>query len=155
MGQFVSNHSQLAETLTRLRNKKKVVFTNGCFDILHIGHVRYLQEAKAQGDILVIAINTDTSVQKIKGPTRPVQNQNDRAEILSALNAVDFVTLFDEETPENVIQKLRPDVLVKGGDWPVDKIIGAKFVMSYGGTVKSLQLVKDHSTTLIIEKMKS
>ena len=105
--------------------------------------------------MLVVGLNTDKSVQAIKGPTRPLQNENDRGEILSELKCVDFVTFFGEETPEKLIEVLRPDILVKGGDWPVEKIVGAKFVSSYGGVVKTLQYVKDHSTTLIIEKMKT
>lgn len=145
----------MSEELAIKRIGKKLVFTNGCFDILHIGHVRYLQEAKALGDILAVAINTDASVQKIKGPTRPVQNEKDRAEILSALGAVDYVTFFADETPEKIIRQLKPDILVKGGDWPVDKIVGAPFVMSYGGAVRTLQFVDGHSTTRIIEKMKT
>lgn len=132
-----------------------MVFTNGCFDILHIGHVRYLQEAKALGDFLVVAINTDQSVKVIKGPSRPIQNESDRAEILAALGAVDFVTYFSEDTPEKVIGQIKPDILVKGGDWPVDKIVGAKFVMSYGGEVRTLQFIEGRSTTSIVDKMKN
>jgi len=117
--------------------------------------VRYLKEARELGQFLVVGINTDASVRVIKGPTRPLQNENDRAEILASLNCVDFVTFFGEDTPEKLIEAVRPDVLVKGGDWPVEKIVGAKFVASYGGEVKTLQFVKDHSTSLIIEKMKT
>ena len=121
---------------------------------MHIGHIRYLQEAKSLGQILVVGINTDTSVQKLKGPARPIQPENDRAEILAALECVDFTVLFAEETPEKLIQKVRPDILVKGGDWKPDQIVGAEFVLSYGGEVKSLKFVEGKSTTKIIEKSK-
>lgn len=154
MGQHILQSDEMLALLNKQRQNKKVVFTNGCFDLLHVGHVRYLQEAKAQGDILVVGLNTDASVKKNKGPSRPIQNESDRAEILAALECVDFVTLFDDETPEKLIQKVRPDVLVKGGDWPIDKIAGGKFVQSYGGQVRSLQFVQGRSTTLIVEKLK-
>lgn len=148
----VCTDSELVESLNGLRNYKKIVFTNGCFDILHIGHVRYLQEARAQGDVLVVGINSDNSVKKLKGPSRPIQNEHDRAEILSALSCVNFVCVFDQETPIDLIHQVKPDVLVKGGDWPIEKIVGSSFVMSYGGTVKSLQFIEGKSTTSIIEK---
>ncbi len=131
---------------------QKIVFTNGCFDLLHVGHIRYLQQAKALGDILIVGINTDKSVQKLKGPTRPVQNENDRAEILAALNAVDHTILFAEETPLELIKKIKPDFLVKGGDWKIPQIVGSDFVLSYGGAVHSLQFVNGQSTTSLIEK---
>lgn len=134
---------------------EQVVFTNGCFDLLHVGHVRYLQEAKAQGKKLVVGVNSDASVRVLKGPTRPIQNENDRAEILAALGCVDYVVIFTEETPEKLIQSVRPAVLVKGGDWKPETIVGAPFVMSYGGQVKSLQFVDGKSTTKIIEKSKT
>lgn len=131
---------------------KKIVFTNGCFDLLHVGHVRYLQEARKLGDVLVIGVNSDSSVQRLKGPTRPVQGEADRAEILAALGAVDFTVIFSEDTPENLIHKVHPDILVKGGDWKIDSIVGAPYVMSYGGKVLSLQFVDGKSTTKLIEK---
>lgn len=134
---------------------KKIVFTNGCFDLLHIGHVTYLEEAKKLGDVLIVGINTDASVRKLKGPTRPIQNENDRARILAALKAVDHTVLFGEETPLNLIQQIKPDVLVKGGDWKVDQIVGSDFVLSNGGTVKSLAFVDGKSTTSLIEKSKN
>jgi len=152
MGQYCSL-DQLLETLNRERfQNKKIVFTNGCFDLLHVGHVRYLQEARKHGDFLVVALNTDSSVRKLKGPERPIQNENDRAEILAALACVDRTILFNEDTPEKVIEKIKPDVLVKGGDWKVDQIAGGKFVQSYGGDVRSLHFVDGKSTTKIIEK---
>lgn len=157
MGQFL-NQSELKNKIEALRaNKngpsKKVVFTNGCFDILHVGHVKYLQEAKAQGDILVVGINADASVRKLKGEQRPIQNEQDRGEVLSALACVDFVAIFEEDTPLNLIQLIKPDVLVKGGDWKVDQIVGSDFVMSYGGKVKSLQFIQGKSTTNIVSKI--
>jgi D-glycero-beta-D-manno-heptose 1-phosphate adenylyltransferase len=155
MGQVVRSWNQLSDALSKVRKGKKVVFTNGCFDILHIGHVKYLQEAKACGDLLVVALNTDASVKRLKGPSRPIQDENARAEIMAALGAVDFVTLFDEPTPEDVIKVIRPDVLVKGGDWKVEQIAGGSFVQSYGGEVRSLQFVQGHSTTSIINKINS
>lgn len=141
--------------INSLRGNKKIVFTNGCFDLLHVGHVRYLQEARKLGDILIVGINTDASVKKLKGPTRPIQNESDRAEILAALGCVDFTVLFGEDTPEKLIESIRPDVLVKGGDWTVDTIAGGPFVQSYGGEVRSLILVDGKSTTKIIEKSKN
>lgn len=142
----------LLEQLQTLRKNKKVVFTNGCFDLLHVGHVRYLKQAKTLGDILIVALNTDASVRKLKGLERPVQLENDRAEILSSLVCVDYTFLFDEETPEKVIQEIKPDILVKGGDWKVDQIVGGKFVQSYGGQVRSLPFVDGKSTTNLITK---
>jgi rfaE bifunctional protein nucleotidyltransferase chain/domain len=139
--------------LERERIRKKVVFTNGCFDLLHVGHIKYLKEAKALGDILVVGLNSDKSVYGLKGDNRPLQKQEDRAEILLALKMVDYVFVFDDTTPINLIRVVHPDILVKGGDWPVDKIVGADFVQSYGGLVKTLQFVEGHSTTAIIEKM--
>jgi D-beta-D-heptose 7-phosphate kinase/D-beta-D-heptose 1-phosphate adenosyltransferase len=144
---------ELVKEVEALRIGRKVVFTNGCFDLLHVGHVRYLQEARSLGDYLVVALNTDASVRKLKGSERPVQTQDDRAEILAALACIDAVTFFDEPTPLNVIQKVMPDILVKGGDWPVEKIVGAELVMNNGGTVKSLPFHPGRSTTGLIEKI--
>jgi len=151
MGRVLSQ-SDLLSVLTTERNNKKVVFTNGCFDILHVGHVRYLQQARELGDILVVAVNTDSSVKVLKGPSRPIQNEQDRVEILSALSCVDFVTLFSEQTPLELIKKIQPDVLVKGGDWPVEKIVGYDIVQAKGGKVLSLPFVEGRSTTSIIDK---
>ena len=154
MGQVVASWQELSRELAARRQGRKVVFTNGCFDILHVGHVRYLKEARAQGDILVVGLNTDASVKVLKGPTRPVQDEAARAEIMASLGCVDFVTLFGEDTPEKLIKEVRPDVLVKGGDYKIDTIVGAKFVQSYGGEVKALQFVNGQSTTALIEKMR-
>ena len=154
MGQFFQHSDQLLPVLSSQRKNKIVVFTNGCFDLLHVGHVRYLQEAKSNGDLLVVGVNSDASVKRLKGADRPLQTEVDRIEILASLQCVDFVTVFTEDTPENLIKLVRPDVLVKGGDWSVDKIVGANFVQSYGGKVKTLQFVNGRSTTLLVEKMK-
>jgi D-beta-D-heptose 7-phosphate kinase/D-beta-D-heptose 1-phosphate adenosyltransferase len=150
----VLSFNQISDELKNKRDKK-IVFTNGCFDLLHVGHVRYLQEAKSLGDILVVGANSDASVKKLKGPSRPVQNENDRAEILAALGVVDYVVIFSEETPEKLIHQVKPNILTKGGDWKPENIVGGPFVMSYGGQVKSLQFVDGKSTTNLIEKSKS
>lgn len=156
MGQAFSGWDDLIHALKPLREeKRRIVFTNGCFDILHVGHVRYLQEAKAAGDVLVVGLNSDSSVRKLKGPARPVQSESERAEILAALAAVDFVVIFSEETPEKLIHEVRPDVLVKGGDYDIESIVGASFVRSYGGVVKALRFVPGSSTSSIIDRMKS
>lgn len=152
----VLNESNLASQVEGYKkSNKKIVFTNGCFDLLHIGHVTYLEEAKKLGDVLIVGINTDASVRVLKGPARPIQNENDRSEILAALKAVDHTILFSEDTPLNLIKKIKPDVLVKGGDWKIEQIVGSDFVMSYGGQVKSLNFVNGKSTTAIIEKSKT
>ncbi|WP_413586384.1 D-glycero-beta-D-manno-heptose 1-phosphate adenylyltransferase [Bdellovibrio sp. HCB274] len=152
MGQ-VRKFDDISEALAPLRSAgKKIVFTNGCFDLLHVGHVRYLQEAQALGDVLVVGVNSDASVKRLKGPTRPVQIENDRAEILAALGCVNFSVIFTEDTPENLIKKVKPDILVKGGDWKIDQIVGGAFVASYGGQVMSLQFIDGKSTTKLIEK---
>ncbi len=142
--------------INQYRSKnKKIVFTNGCFDLLHVGHVRYLNEACALGDLLIVGINSDNSVKVLKGPTRPIQNENDRAEILASLKSVQHTILFNEETPLELIRKIKPDILVKGGDWTVDQIVGSDFVLQNGGKVLSLQFVDGKSTTKIIEKSKT
>jgi D-glycero-beta-D-manno-heptose 1-phosphate adenylyltransferase len=154
VGQVLRSAEELssARASSALSQKQKWVFTNGCFDLLHVGHVRYLQAAHELGDCLIVGINTDSSVKKLKGPSRPIQNENDRAEILAALACVDYVILFSEETPEKLIQQVRPEVLVKGGDWKVDQIVGADFVQSIGGQVFSLSFHQGHSTTSLIER---
>ncbi len=132
---------------------KRIVFTNGCFDILHIGHARYLQEARNLGDYLIVAVNSDRSVRAIKGPDRPVINEEERAEMLSALGCVDGVIIFDEDTPLKVIELLVPDLLVKGGDWRPEDIVGGDAVVVAGGEVKSIPFVEGSSTTGIIKKI--
>jgi rfaE bifunctional protein nucleotidyltransferase chain/domain len=133
---------------------KKIVFTNGCFDLLHMGHVQLLREAKNLGDILIVGLNSDKSVKQIKGAGRPIVPEGERAELIAALEMVDYVTMFDEPDPLNVIRELRPDVLAKGGDWAEDKIVGREFVESYGGRVAVIPFLKGHSTTEIIERMR-
>ena len=146
------------QALARLfkKNGKKscpVVFTNGCFDLLHKGHVAYLHQARNLGSTLVVALNDDASVQSIKGPKRPINPLAERMFVMAALECVDFVTWFEEDTPLNIIQVIQPDVLVKGGDWKAKDIIGSEVVLARGGKVRSLPYLKGHSTTSIINKM--
>jgi D-glycero-beta-D-manno-heptose 1-phosphate adenylyltransferase len=140
--------------LWHLKNSK-VVFTNGCFDILHLGHVDYLEQAKALGDVLVLGLNSDDSVRRQnKGTERPLQNEEARARIMAALQFVDAVCIFDEDTPLNLILELRPDILVKGDDYAIDQIVGAKEVLDWGGSVQTIPLVQGHSTTNIVKKIR-
>jgi len=132
---------------------KRIVFTNGCFDILHKGHVSYLNEARKLGDLLVIGLNSDASVKRLKGPERPINNEKDRQFVLGNLRAVDFVEIFEEDTPLSLILKIKPNILVKGGDWKIDQIVGAKEVIASGGEVFSLNFVDGYSTTSIITKI--
>jgi rfaE bifunctional protein nucleotidyltransferase chain/domain len=136
------------------RNGKTVVLTNGCFDLLHRGHVHILREAKALGDILIVAINSDRSVKAIKGPSRPVLSESDRTELLAAMEMVDYVALFDEPDPYDLIAAVRPNVLVKGGDWGSDQIVGADIVKRNGGKVAVIPYLKGFSTTEIIERIR-
>lgn len=152
MGQVFSQEDLFKE-LEKVRKVKRVVLTNGCFDLLHVGHVRYLQQARSLGDLLIVAVNSDSSVKQLKGPSRPLQKEADRAEILAALACVDFVTIFSEDTPLELIKSVQPQVLVKGGDWPVEKIVGYEVVQALGGQVLSLPFVEGRSTTGIIHKM--
>lgn len=145
---------ELAQELERVRAAgRRVVFTNGCFDLLHVGHLSYLAEARAIGDCLVVAINTDRSVHAIKGPSRPVLPENERAEILAAVEMVDYVTFFDEPTPQQIIEELQPDFLVKGADWPIDAIVGREVVWARGGKVVNIPIVPGISTSEIISRM--
>ncbi len=138
----------------RLRTEgRRLVFTNGVFDLLHVGHVRYLAQARALGDALLVAINSDRAVRELKGNTRPVINENERAEILAALRQVDYVTIFDNISPRSLIAQLLPDVLVKGGDYELDQIHGREEVEAAGGKVVSLPFVEGSSTTTLIQKM--
>lgn len=138
------------------RNKgKKIVFTNGCFDIIHKGHVTYLAEAKKLGDLLVVGLNSDASVKRLKGPERPINNELDRQYVMSQLKPVDFVEIFTEDTPLNLILKVNPKVLVKGGDWKIEQIVGGKEVIAAGGDVFSLNFVDGYSTTSIIHKIQA
>jgi D-glycero-beta-D-manno-heptose 1-phosphate adenylyltransferase len=135
------------------RNGKVSVFTNGCFDLLHVGHVRYLAAARQMGDLLVVGLNSDRSVRKIKGPKRPLTPESERAEVLAGLACVDFVTLFEEPDPLQLVLVLEPDVLVKGGDWPEDRIVGAEAVRARGGRVARIPLVAGAATSAIIERV--
>ena len=131
----------------------RVVFTNGCFDLLHVGHVRYLEAARGLGDMLIVAVNSDSSISEIKGPLRPVNREADRIEIVSALHCVDYTILFDTPDPLPLIELLEPDVLVKGADWPLDRIVGADVVLKGGGRVMTVPLVPQISTTSVIERI--
>lgn len=133
---------------------KRVVFTNGCFDILHPGHVTYLEDARRKGDFLIVALDTDAAVRKLKGPTRPINSLESRLQVMAALESVDAVTWFDKGNPIAVIKKLHPNVLVKGGDWKVEQILGSKEVLGWGGKVFSLRFVAGKSTTKIVEKIR-
>ena len=143
----------LARVLAHARkNGQRVVYTNGCYDILHTGHVTLLENARRLGDVLVVALNADASVRRLKGPSRPINGLKDRLQVMAAVESVDYVTWFTEDTPLKSILKLHPDVLVKGGDWKIPQIIGAREVLDWGGKVYSLKLVPGRSTTRIIEK---
>ena len=142
--------------IKKLKEKnKKIVLTNGCFDILHAGHITYLSKAKSLGDALVIGLNSDTSVKELKGKSRPIVPQKNRAIVLAALESVDFVVIFNELTPAKLIKAIKPDVLVKGGDWKKENIVGSNFVESYGGKVKTLPYVKGLSTRGLINKIQA
>jgi rfaE bifunctional protein nucleotidyltransferase chain/domain len=145
---------ELENFLSENKNKK-IVFTNGCFDIIHKGHVAYLSEAKNLGDLLVIGLNSDASVKRLKGPERPINNELDRQYVMSQLKPVDFVEIFTEDTPFNLILKVKPQVLVKGGDWEIDQIVGGKEVIQSGGEVYSLNFIDGYSTTSLINKIQA
>ncbi|MFN0124044.1 MAG: D-glycero-beta-D-manno-heptose 1-phosphate adenylyltransferase [Blastocatellia bacterium] len=145
---------QLQTARERLRaDRRVVVFTNGCFDLLHPGHVRYMQQARALGDALIVALNSDRAVRELKGPARPILDENERAEVMAALGCVDYVTIFDDVSPRETIAALLPDILVKGGDWGVDRIIGREEVEAAGGKVMSLPFVEGVSTTDIVTRI--
>jgi len=155
VGQVLSPEKLLPELDARRRAGARVVFTNGCFDLLHPGHVDLLERCRALGDLLVVAINSDAGVRGLKGPSRPLVAESERAELLAGLAAVDYVTFFDEPTPRELIARLLPDVLVKGGDWTLDNIVGRDEVTAAGGKVYSLPLLSGYSTTAIVEKIKA
>ena len=134
---------------------EKIVFTNGCFDILHLGHIDYLEKSKKMGGRLIVGVNADTSVRIIKGPTRPINDEKARSRILAALEFVDLVVLFEQETPEKLIEKIIPDILIKGNDYSIENIVGAKFVLGNGGKVETVELVSGYSTTGILNKIKN
>ncbi|OIP30032.1 MAG: D-glycero-beta-D-manno-heptose 1-phosphate adenylyltransferase [Deltaproteobacteria bacterium CG_4_8_14_3_um_filter_43_13] len=150
----IEDRKDLKKVVERLKKEgKRVVFTNGCFDLIHVGHTRYLEEAKKLGDILIVAVNSDQSVMTIKGNKRPIIPEEERAEVLSALQCVDFVVIFHEPDPLNIISLLKPDVLVKGGDWSEDAIIGREVVESIGGKVVRIPEIKGASSSSIIDKI--
>jgi len=152
----ILTRNELDDILHQIREKGlKIVFTNGCFDILHKGHIRYLSDASDLADVLIVGLNTDSSVKRLKGPNRPLQDQESRAISLSALVFVDYVVLFGEDTPLELLKIIKPYILVKGGDYQVETIVGYDVVSSYGGKVLSLPLVKGYSTTSIIKKINS
>ena len=151
---MILSRDLLAEVIASEKSiGKKIVFTNGCFDLIHSGHVSYLNESKKQGDLLIVGLNSDDSVRRLKGPKRPINNQSDRALVLDNLKSVDFVTIFDEDTPYNLIELLKPDVLTKGGDYTIDNVVGADIVMANFGKIVIINLVEGKSTTSIINKM--
>jgi rfaE bifunctional protein nucleotidyltransferase chain/domain len=150
----ITPRNELKAEVDRLKREgKKVVFTNGCFDILHAGHTRYLREARKLGDALILALNSDSSVRSIKGPMRPIVPEAERAEVVASLDSVDYVTVFDELTPLELIEFLRPDVIVKGGDWAEKDIVGAETVRKWGGRVAIMPEIEGASTTNIIDKV--
>jgi len=132
---------------------RKVVFTNGCFDVLHLGHVTYLAQARNLGDCLVVGLNSDASVKRLKGESRPINRENDRALLLAALSFVDYIIIFEEDTPKNLIEQVKPDILVKGGDYQIDNIVGADFVLKNGGQVLTIPFVDGYSSTKIIQAL--
>jgi rfaE bifunctional protein nucleotidyltransferase chain/domain len=152
MKQKIKARKELLRIIRDLKAKgKQIVFTNGCFDLLHVGHIRYLEKAKALGDVLAVGVNSDSSVRKLKGPKRPILPEEERAEILSSLGCVDYVTLFNEIDPLKLITSLQPDVLVKGGDWAKEQIVGREVVERSGGEVVIIPFVKRASTSNLIE----
>jgi len=151
----IATQKDLALRAGILRRKgRRIVFTNGCFDLLHAGHVRYLEAARALGDLLVLGVNSDASVRRLKGSRRPLTPQRQRLEVLAALECVSILCLFGDDTPLRLIKLIRPHVLVKGGDWPVEKIVGRDFVEASGGTVRSIPLLKGVSTTALMERIR-
>jgi len=150
------DRTEASRLVTDLRaSGKTIVFTNGVFDLLHIGHLRYLEEARGLGDALLVGVNSDRSVRDLKGPGRPITAEGERAEVLAALTCVDGVVIFDEETPRDLIQAIQPDVLVKGSDWAEDAIVGRDIVEARGGRVVRVAIQPGHSTTRIVEKIKN
>ena len=154
MGKIVSQDELILLIAREKRNGRRVVFTNGCFDILHPGHVRCLAEARALGDLLVVGVNSDRSVRGNKGPERPLVPQNDRAEVLAALCSVDYVTIFDEPTPRDLIARVLPSVLVKGADWGLSEVVGREEVEAAGGRVASIPLAPGYSTTSLLQRIR-
>jgi len=154
MGKLLDRENLRTERERLRREGRRIVFTNGCFDLLHPGHIRYLAQARALGDVLIVAINSDRSVQELKGKGRPILNEQERSIVLCGLESVDYVIVFDEETPRELIALILPDVLVKGGDWSIDKIVGREEVEAAGGQVFSLPYLEGQSTSEIIERIR-
>lgn len=156
MNKVIFSRKKLIEEVKKIKKSgKKVVFTNGCYDLLHVGHIRLLQSAGKKGDVLIVAINSDASVRRIKGEKRPLINQKERAETLSGLECIDIVTVFNEDDPFNIIKDILPDILVKGGDWPLNKIIGSDIVINNGGKVMNIKYQAGKSTTNLVGKVVS
>ena len=154
MNSKICTRTELIDRVRTLKEKgKRIVFTNGCFDLIHVGHIRYLADAKREGDILVVGVNSDASVRVIKPCNRPIIPESQRAEVLAALECIDLVTIFDEPDPESLIRAILPDVLVKGADWQIDRIIGADIVQDNGGRVVRVEMAPGVSTTAIIERI--
>lgn len=155
MGQII-NRKDLISTVEKLKKEnKKIVFTNGCFDILHIGHVRYLKKSASYGDILIIGLNSDSSVKKLKGESRPINNEQDRAELLSELGFVDYVVIFSEDTLEKLLDEIKPDIYTKGADYTLETLPEAKTVLKNNGKVEFINLVEGKSTTNVIKKIEN
>jgi D-glycero-beta-D-manno-heptose 1-phosphate adenylyltransferase len=151
----VLSRDQVTRRVQALRGERKtIVFTNGVFDLLHPGHVRYLQQARRLGDVLIVAVNSDASVRRNKGPRRPINPEAERAEVLAGLACVDAVVVFDEQTPAEIVRAVQPDILVKGADWPADQIIGRDTVEARGGRVERIAVEQGHSTTAIIDRIR-
>ena len=157
-GSGTANVRSMAEAVRVVERERaagrRIVFTNGVFDLLHPGHVRYLRDARALGDVLVVGLNADASVRRNKGPERPINREEERAEVLAALSVVDLVVVFDEDTPAEIISRLQPDVLVKGADWPADQIVGRDTVEARGGRVVRVPVEQGYSTTAIVERIR-
>lgn len=154
MGEVLSQN-QLSDRLASSRGQSKIVSTNGCFDLLHVGHVRYLQQARALGDKLIVALNTDASIKRLKGDSRPILPESERSELLAALDCVDWVVLFDEDTPVNVLKEIKPDIHVKGGDYTEDSLPETPVLKEVGAEIKFLPYIEGRSTSSIIEKIQS
>ncbi|MBN1300886.1 MAG: D-glycero-beta-D-manno-heptose 1-phosphate adenylyltransferase [Melioribacteraceae bacterium] len=154
MNNIITDRNKLIELRKKLKSDgKKIVFTNGCFDIIHAGHIDYLTKAKALGDVLIVALNSDESVKRIKGKNRPIAELSERLFVVSQIKAVDYVTVFEEDTPGEIIAQLVPDILVKGADWDIDKIVGRDIVEKHGGIVKNIEFKYNQSTSTIISKI--
>ena len=151
----ILNDTELDAAIVSLKKSgKTIAFTNGCFDIIHLGHISLLQECSSYADILIVGLNSDNSVKRLKGSERPLNNQEARAKTLAAVQFIDYITLFDADTPIDLITRIKPDVLVKGGDWKPEQIIGADFVQSYGGSVKVVPFIEGYSTSILFDKLK-